>query len=180
MKNYRYHVVRANNVAFDFSVADFPLINLHDLLCVAKILKFVNVSQLQVTNKDDFLLGFTHIKGFIDGYYGALSLTDIELATTFRKQIYVPQSMLRNQTNLKDYEDGEICLKPLGIVFVGKNKKGNNTKFLFQVCDVERYNSCQYINLMVQMNSCAKNNDKEKAETRKIVNYYDEVRRVIH
>lgn len=88
--------------------------------------------------------------------------------------------MLKSKTSLKDYEDGEICLKPLGIMFVGKNKKGNNTKFLSQVCDVKRYTSSYYTNLMVRMNSCAKNNGKEKADIRKIVNWYAEVRRVIH
>ena len=56
--------------------------NLHELLCVEKILKFVDVLKSQVTNKEDFLLGFAQIKVFIDGYYGALALTSIELATT--------------------------------------------------------------------------------------------------
>lgn len=74
-------------------------------------------------------------------------------------------------------EDGEITLKPLGIAFVAKNKKGNNSKFLFQVCDVERYTTSHYTNLFVQMNSCDRNNDKEKADIRKIVNW---IRRIIH
>lgn len=45
---------------------------------VVKILKSVDVSKLQVTNKEDFLIGFAHLKVFIDGYYGSLALTDVE------------------------------------------------------------------------------------------------------
>ena len=76
--------------------------------------------------------------------------------------------------NINKLEDGEITLKPLGIAFVGKNKKGNNSKFLFQVCDVERYTSSHYTNLLVRMNSYNKNKDKEKVEIRNIVNVYAE------
>ena len=72
------YAVRANNVQFDFSVVDFPIMNLHDLIVVAMIMNNVNVLKLQVTSKEDFLIGFAHLKNFIDGYYGALSLTDIE------------------------------------------------------------------------------------------------------
>lgn len=60
-----------------------------------------------------------------------------------------------------------------------KNKKGNNTKFLFQVCDVERYTTSYYTNLMIQMNNRAKNNENEKAEIHKVANWYAEIRRVI-
>ncbi|CAI9300099.1 unnamed protein product [Lactuca saligna] len=111
--------------------------------------KIVDVSKLQVMNKEDFLIGFAHLKVFIDGYYGSLALTGFELALTLGKHVTVPQSMLKSQATLKNFEDGEICLKPLGIVFIRKNKKGNNTKFLFQVCDVERYTMPHYTNLMV-------------------------------
>lgn len=71
-------------------------------------------------------------------------------------------------------------MKPLGIGFIGKNKKSNNTKFPFQVCDTERYTTPHYTNLMVRMNNCEKNNEKEKAEIRKVINWYAEIRRVIH
>lgn len=54
-------------------------------------------------------------------------------------------------------------MKHLGIVFVGKNKKGKNTKFLFQVYDVEKYTTSQYTNLIVRMNNYVKNNDGDKA-----------------
>ena len=64
LRNFRFFVVRANNVAFGFTRADFPLMNLNDLINVAKILSNVDVSKLQMTNKEDFLLGFAHIKLF--------------------------------------------------------------------------------------------------------------------
>lgn len=51
----------------------------------------------------------------------------------------VPQSMLRGQGSLKDYNDGEIVHKPLGVVFLEKNNNKKMTKFIFQVCHVERY-----------------------------------------
>lgn len=53
--------------------------NPNDLIIVANILSEVDVSKLQVNNKEDFLLGFAHIKLFIDNYYDCLALTDVEL-----------------------------------------------------------------------------------------------------
>lgn len=84
------------------------------------------------------------------------------------------------KANINNLEDGEITLKTLGMLLWGKTKKVNNSKFLFQVCDVERYRSSHYTNLLVRMSSCDKNNDKEKIEIRKIVNWYVEIRRLIH
>ena len=55
--------------------------------------------------------------------------------------------MLMTKVNINKIEDREITLKPLGIAFVGENKKGNNSKFLFQVCGVERYTTSHYTNL---------------------------------
>ena len=93
MLNYRYHAVRTNNVAFDFSVADFPLMNVYDLISVARILKGTDASKLHLINKEDFLHGFTQSKLFIDNYYEYLALTDIELVLAINKKITVPQSM---------------------------------------------------------------------------------------
>lgn len=80
LQNYRFHVVHANNVAFDFSIVDFPLINLHELIYVARILKGVHVSKLQMSNKECFPIGFAHIKLFIDNYYDCLAMKDVDLA----------------------------------------------------------------------------------------------------
>ena len=60
--------------------------NLHDLLVVALTMKSVDVSKLQVTNKEDFLNGFDHLKVFIEGYFGSLSLTDVELLKYWEKK----------------------------------------------------------------------------------------------
>ena len=126
-------------MAFDFSVVDFPLMNLNDLINVVKILSTVDVSKLQVNNKDDFLIGFARIKVFIDNYYECLAVMNIELAMAVTRTSKVPQLTLKGLGSLKDHNDGEIIHKPLGVVFLGKNKNNKMTKFLFQVCDVERY-----------------------------------------
>ena len=92
----------------------------------------------------------------------------------------MPQSMLKIEASLKFYEDGEICLKSLGIVFIGKKKKGKITMFLFQVCDGERYTTSHYTNFIIRMNSCVKNNESDKPKIRKVVKWCVEIRRVIH
>lgn len=171
-QNYRFFVVRENNVVFDFSVAEFPLMNLYDLLIVVKILKSVDYSKLQTVNKEYFIIGFKHLEVFIDGYYGALAETDIDMATTLGNKVSIPKSFIRDQSFLKNYEDGEISLKPMGIVFFGKNKKSIVTKFLFQMNDIEKYTSSHYTNLLIRMERCAKNSDKEKVEIKKMVNWY--------
>lgn len=76
--------------------------------------------------------------------------------------------------------DGEICFKPFGIVFVGKNKNEKNTKYLFQACDIERYTTTQYMNLLFHMNSCKKSNDGDKEKLKKIIKWYSEIRRSLH
>lgn len=141
--------------------------NLHDLISIANILTDIDESKLQGTSKEDNLLGLAHVKLSIDNYYHCLALTDVELALTMGKKITVPRSLLKSQANLKPYVDGEIYLKPHGIVFVGKNKKVKNTKFLFQACDVERCTTAHYTSLLVRMNNCKKNNDGDKAELKK-------------
>lgn len=73
-------MVRKNNVACDFSVADFSLMNINDLINGMKTLTTFDVSMLQENNKDDFLIGFSHIKVFIDNYYDCMEVMDIELA----------------------------------------------------------------------------------------------------
>lgn len=88
--------------------------------------------------------GFAYIKVFIDNYNDCLAMKDIKLAMVVNRSSKVPHSMLKGQGSLKDYEDGEIVHKCLGVVFVGKNKNNQITNFLFQVCDVERCTNSQY------------------------------------
>lgn len=139
LRNFCYVVVRANNVVCEFSIANFPMMNLNDWVTVTRILSNVGVSKLTETNKDDFLIGFAHIKVFIDNYYDWIASTDIELTSAVNKPSKVPQSLLKGKINIDKYEDGQIINQPLGVVFQGKNKNGNLTKLLFQVSDLERY-----------------------------------------
>ncbi|CAI9285816.1 unnamed protein product [Lactuca saligna] len=92
-------------------------------------------------------------------------------------------SVRNNQTGpyieLKKFADGEICLKPSGIVFAGKDKAGKVKRFLFQASEVETYSTSQYANLSVRMNHYKKNNEGDKKEMKKIISWYTEVRRVL-
>ena len=79
------------------------------------------------------MISFSRIKLFIDNYYDCLDLTDVELALAMGRQVTVPQSLLKGEGSLNNFDDREICVKPLGVVFVGKNKNQKITKFLFKV-----------------------------------------------
>ena len=126
------------------------------------------------------ILGLGHLKLFIDNYYDCLALIDIELAMSLGKEVSVQQSLVENKVELTAYVDGEICLKPYGIVFVGRGMNGRHSKFLFQENDVERYTTAQYTNLIVHMNSCKKNYEEDKAEMRKIMNWNAKVQKTLH
>ena len=52
-------------------------------------------------------------------------------------------------SQMNKYIDGEICLNPFGIVFAGKNKNGNPSKFFFQTSEIEWYTTAQYANLII-------------------------------
>lgn len=75
------------------------------------------------SNKDDFVIGFYHIKAFLDSYYDCLAITYIDLALEINKTSKVPQSILKGKLNIDEFEDGEIIYQPLGVVFLGKNKR---------------------------------------------------------
>ena len=81
---------------------------------------------------------------------------------------------------MKEFDDGEICVKPLAIVFVGKNKNNKNTKFLLRVENVERYTNSQYTDLLVRINYGKRNTEGDKADTRRTIVWYMEIRRVLH
>ena len=93
-----------------------------------------------------FRLGLAHIKIFINNYYECLALTDVELATAKGLEVKVPMEATKTQVELKKYANEEICLKPFGLVFTGKDKNGKAKRFLFQACEVERYTTSQYTN----------------------------------
>ena len=129
VQNIRYVVARANGNICEFTIADFPLMNLYDLLLVALLLKDKSFSYLQNTEPEEFKLGVAHIKIFIENYYECLALTDVELATTKGMEIKSPMAPSKTQAELKKYVDGEICSKPLGLVFAGKTKLEKRSDF---------------------------------------------------
>lgn len=106
LQNYRFHVVQENNVTSDFSVVDFPLMNLHDILVVALIMKSVDVLKLQVTSKEDFMNSFGLLKVFIEGYFSSLALSDVELAKVMGKEVEFPQTILMTKANINKLQDG--------------------------------------------------------------------------
>ena len=66
------------------------------------------------------------------------------------------------------------------MVFSGRDTKGKPKKFLFKVSEIERYTSAQYTNFIVRMNNCKRNNEGDKKELKKVINWYSEVRKAIH
>ena len=62
----KYSVIRSNGKISEFTIADFPIMNLYDLIQVALILKDKSFSHLQETEPDVFQLGVKDIKIFIE------------------------------------------------------------------------------------------------------------------
>ena len=137
-------------------------------------------NKLKGYDTDVFRFGFAHIKIFIDNYYDCLALTDEELASGLGRIVTVPWESTLPQLELKKFADGEICLKPFGMVFAGKDTKGKPKRFLFQVSEIERYTTSQYTNFIVRMNNCTMNNEGDKKELKKIITWYSEIRRRMH
>ena len=77
IQNIKYVVARADGKTCEFTIADFPLMNLYDLIQVALLLKDKSFSYLQNTDPEEFKLGISHIKIFIENYYECLALTDV-------------------------------------------------------------------------------------------------------
>ncbi|KAL7607148.1 hypothetical protein Lser_V15G19426 [Lactuca serriola] len=180
LQNFRYFVIRADNKQYDFTVADFPLMNCNDLIQVAMILKHMEENNLKGSETEVFKIGFAHVKTFIDNYFDCLALTDEELANVLGREVNVPWEETLSQSALSKYVVGEICLKPFGMVFSGRDTKGKPKKFLFKVSEIERYNSSQYTHFIVRMNNCKKNNEGDKKDLKKVISWYGEVRKTIH
>ncbi|CAI9263199.1 unnamed protein product [Lactuca saligna] len=174
-ENLKYTVARASGKLQEFTVADFPLMNTYYLINIALMLKDKSFSFLQDTEPDVFSLGCKHIKIFLKNYIECLAQTDVELAVVKGIDITAPVSPSKKQNELKNYEDGEICLKPLGIVLAGKDKAGRAKRFLFQTCEVERCTNSQYTNLIVRINHCKKNSEGDKKEIKKVISWYMEI-----
>ena len=86
----------------------------------------------------------------------------MELASVMGNEVNVAMEATKIQVELKKYDDGEICLKPFGLVFAGKDNNGKARRFLFQACEVERYTTSQYTKFIVRMNNCLKTNQGDK------------------
>ncbi|CAI9280723.1 unnamed protein product [Lactuca saligna] len=93
LKNYRYSLVRENNVLFDFTITDFPLMNLVDLVMIAKILG--DLIKSQIHEKSSYIIGYGHIKCFLDCYYAYLALTYLDLSTAINKNLKVSKALLK-------------------------------------------------------------------------------------
>lgn len=115
LQNYRYNVVSVNNVLFDFNIAEFPLMNLNDLITITISWEiWVNP---KIKDKALYIIGYGHIKIFLDRYYAYLALIKIDLSTSANKKLKVLNALLEGKINTDDYEDGEIINQPVGVFF---------------------------------------------------------------
>lgn len=117
LHNFCYLVLWENNVAFELTIANFPLMNQNDLNTVSNFLCNVDASKVAEENRNVFVLGYAHIKAFVDCYYEYFSITDIHLSMAINKSSKVPQSLLRGKLNIVEFKDGEIIHKTFGVVF---------------------------------------------------------------
>ncbi|KAL7592159.1 hypothetical protein Lser_V15G33908 [Lactuca serriola] len=92
IQNMKYVVTRVIGNVCDFTIADFPLMNLYDLIQVALLLKERSFLYLQNMDPDEYKLGITHIKIFIENYYECLELTNVELAIAKGLEITAPMA----------------------------------------------------------------------------------------
>lgn len=135
--------------------------NLNDLITITKILG--DVSKSQVQDKALYIIGYGHIKSFLDCYFAHLALKNVDLSTVFNKKSKVSKALLKGKLKIDDYEDWEIANQPLGVVFEGKNKKGGKKKFLFRTYDVERYSNLYLSSILLRIENCKKNSNEDEA-----------------
>lgn len=95
LQNYRYSVVWENNVLFDFTIFDFLLMNLNYLITATKILG--DLIKYQIQDKTSYIIGYGHIKRFLDGYFAHLALTNIDLSIAFNRMSKVPKGFIERE-----------------------------------------------------------------------------------
>ena len=61
-----------------------------------------------------------------------------------------------------------------------KRQEGEIKEVFIPVFRDRRYTTSQSTNFIVRMNNCKKTNDGDKAEIRKIMTWYSEIRRMMH
>lgn len=72
-------------------MVDFPLMNLNDLIIVSTILCNVDALQVFEENRNVFVL-----------------VTNIDLARVINKTAKLPQSVMKEKSNIDEFEDGDI------------------------------------------------------------------------
>lgn len=83
-QNFHYKLVYANNVPFEFISAYFPLMNVNDLVLTALLMG--DLKKNDIPDKATYVLGYGHLKTFLDAYFAHMALTDIDLSTHFRRR----------------------------------------------------------------------------------------------
>lgn len=76
------------------------------------------------------MIGYAYIKNYIDFYLAHLGLSEFEIAKAYNKPERNPKTTIAN-VDLEQYDDGEIPLKPLGVIFHRNKIKGKQKKCLF-------------------------------------------------
>lgn len=78
LQNYRYEVLRVRTEEYEFTISNFPLMNVNDFKNLVKI--FIALDNSQVLDPTVIVVAYSHIKGLINYYNAITVLIDIELA----------------------------------------------------------------------------------------------------
>lgn len=92
--------------------------NLNDRITLAKIMRDINNDHIQ--DKATYIIRYGHLKNFIDCYLAHLGLTDVELATAFKKKPMNLNLEFGKDLNINDYVDGDILITPKWLCFRGR------------------------------------------------------------
>lgn len=64
LQSYQYKVIREDNSAYEFTIADFLLLNLNDLITVAYMMK--TLDDKHVIDKKLYVVGYPYLKKYMD------------------------------------------------------------------------------------------------------------------
>lgn len=134
--------------ACEFTIANFPLMNLNDLITLAYMIK--TLDDKYVTNKKVYVIGYAYLKNYIDFYFAHLGLFDFEITKTYNKPEKNPKTTI-DDVDLEQYDDGEILLKALGVVFQGKKIKGKQKKHFFDTDVKDMYSTTNLTNILFRI-----------------------------
>lgn len=99
----------ADNLVCEFTIVAFPLMNPNDLITLLKIMGELDNNHL--TDISTYIIVYGHIKSSIDCCFHYLGLSNFEFAIANKKKTKNLNTYLREDLNIKDYEDGEILMK---------------------------------------------------------------------